>query len=100
VSRSHYAGLRITTRQLANCKWNSGLASKNFPLSLILSPADPELFSDLAGKISQLLASLASVWKNLSTPLPYGKQNGIFVSVSKTFESVTERPMFQILDWT
>jgi hypothetical protein len=56
------------------------LASKNktplaISLSLVLPSADPELFSDVASKNSQLLASLASVLKNLSTPLLYVKSS-------------------------
>jgi hypothetical protein len=68
---------RITTRQLAQCEWDSGLARKNTnPLdrqsgdffssqSLIRTPPDPKLFSDLASENSQLLASLASILKKL-----------------------------------
>jgi hypothetical protein len=36
---------------------------------------DPELFSDVASKNSELLATLASYWKNMSTPLLASKQN-------------------------
>jgi hypothetical protein len=43
-----------------------GLASVFSPLTDSSSP-DPKLFSDLESEISQLLASLASAWKNLST---------------------------------
>jgi hypothetical protein len=74
-----YAGVRITTRQLAKCEWNSGLASKNTnPLATMASCFFPltdlfyifgQLFFDLASKNAELLASLASVLKNLSTPL-------------------------------
>jgi hypothetical protein len=73
------AGVRITTRQLAKCEWNSDLASKNInPLASperVFSPLTDsfysfgQLFSDLASEYFSLLASLASVLKNLSTPL-------------------------------
>jgi hypothetical protein len=72
-------GVRITTRQLAKCEWNSGLASKNtnllaslefFFLSLTLSICLANCFFDLESENTELLARLASVLKNLIfTPL-------------------------------
>jgi hypothetical protein len=68
------AGVRITTRQLAKCEYNSGLASKNTnPLARMarfFSPiTDPfyifgQLFSDMASENAELY-----VLKKLSAPL-------------------------------
>jgi hypothetical protein len=65
--------VRITTRQLTKCNWNWGLASKNksqlptchyyFSFSTILNHSPSPISSCF-------LNMLASVWKNLSTPLP------------------------------
>jgi hypothetical protein len=68
--------VQITTRQLAKCEGNSGVASKKQKLSrqpgeclffslIDSSSPDPQLFSDLASKNSLLLARLVSVWKKL-----------------------------------
>jgi hypothetical protein len=75
--------VRITTRQLAKCKKNSGLASKHtnhspvwqvsFSLSFTLSNFGQ--FSDLAGENTELLTNLASVLKNLFTPLHTNTQH-------------------------
>jgi hypothetical protein len=71
--------VRITFRPLAICEWYSGLASKNTNpfaslASCVFSSHWPFLYIwpdvfDLASKNAELLASLASVLKNLSTPL-------------------------------
>jgi hypothetical protein len=77
-------GVWITTRQLAKCEWNSRLTSRViiqthlphvpvwrgfFSLSLTLSIFFGQLFSALASENTELLASLASVLKNVFTPL-------------------------------
>jgi hypothetical protein len=72
-------GVRITTRQLTKYEQTSGLVSNNTnPLTSqarVSSPlTDPfyifvQLFSVLANKNTGLLASLARVLKNVSTPL-------------------------------
>jgi hypothetical protein len=74
--------VRITTRQLAKCEQNSGLASNNtnllaslailFSSHFYLFYVFGQLFSDVASESTELLASFASVLKNLFTPLSYG----------------------------
>jgi hypothetical protein len=73
--------VRTTTRQLTKCEWNSGLPSKNTNTLASLACFFPPLtypfyilgqfflFFYLASENTELLASLASVLKNLFTPL-------------------------------
>jgi hypothetical protein len=60
-------GVRITTRQLAKCEWNSGLANKNTNLLANLA----RIFSPLTYPfcIFVQFANLASVLKSYSHPL-------------------------------
>jgi hypothetical protein len=77
-----YAGVRIITRQLAKCEWISGMVSKNTnPLASLARDFSPSLLLSIflascfqSWRVKILNYSLASVLKNLSTPLMYVKK--------------------------